>query len=136
MTKFKFGAPKVEPPPQELDCAEIERIKLKHPGEVRCAIIAGDLFELYIKRFVEGYCYQVIPDKSSGKIVVHGMVRGPIELPLGELIQDKITGEWHYKGERRDHPDWSTFNQIFHRFWNLLERGCRIQPGTEVFKLV
>src|SRR3546814_9273723 len=93
MTKFKFGAPKVEPPPQELDCAEIERIKLKHPGEVRCAIIAGDLFELYIKRFVEGYCYQVIPDKSSGKIVVHGMVRGPIELPLGELIQDKITGE-------------------------------------------
>src|SRR3546814_2452272 len=105
MTKFKFGAPKVEPPPQELDCAEIERIKLKHPGEVRCAIIAGDLFELYIKRFVEGYCYQVIPDKSSGKIVVHGMVRGPIELPLGELIQDKITGEWHYKGERRDHPD-------------------------------
>src|SRR3546814_5367712 len=64
------------------------------------------------------------------------MVRGPIELPLGELIQDKITGEWHYKGERRDHPDWSTFNQIFHRFWNLLERGCRFQPGTEVFKTV
>src|SRR3546814_1094733 len=79
---------------------------------------------------------QVIPDKSSGKIVVHGMVRGPIELPLGELIQDKITGEWHYKGERRDHPDWSTFNQIFHRFWNLLERGCRIQPGTEVLKQI
>src|SRR3546814_3201878 len=77
--------------------------------------------ELYIKEFDEGYCYQVIPDKSSGKIVVHGMVRGPIELPLGELIQDKITGEWHYKGERRDHPDWSTLNQIFHRFWNRSE---------------
>src|SRR3546814_12543071 len=83
MTKFKFGAPKVEPPPQELDCAEIERIKLKHPGEVRCAIIAGDLFELYIKRFVEGYCYQVIPDKSSGKFVVQdwkGVGKGKSEL--------------------------------------------------------
>src|SRR3546814_15185235 len=68
MTKFKFSAPKVEPPPQELDCAEIERIKLKHPGEVRCAIIAGDLFELYIKRFVEGYCYQVIPDRKSTRL--------------------------------------------------------------------
>src|SRR3546814_12043307 len=27
MTKFKFGAPKVEPPPQAVDCAEIERIR-------------------------------------------------------------------------------------------------------------
>src|SRR3546814_13515399 len=40
MTKFQFGATKVEPPPQEIDCAEIERRKLKHPTD-RKSVVEG-----------------------------------------------------------------------------------------------
>lgn len=112
-------------PPTPPDPPKVEYELLHFPGEIRKAALSGKVFGLYRTKWMIDSQYLIT---SQGSVIGFGPKE---QLRIGELIADADGVLQYHSIQAEFNSDRSHLDREFRRFWELLERGCRINPDIE-----